>query len=444
MSKKLWKKCPRAFYKAARFIETNEDLLNPCRGWYQIHTFKLGEELSLVDREYTLNNRDSVAFALIDISKYRSQDLDEEAKNDLRSIFSFFRDYRLELIVRVVYDTEGRCALKEPSDEDQVKRHIEQIFEILNEFKDVIFVYQGLLIGNWGEMHSSKFLSPSRLRNLADTIVKDFPDVAFLAVRRPAYVRIMFPEGEDIRQKKVGIFDDAIMASPTHLGTFGEKPAKEVRREMSWLPEEELKYVSELCDRVPYGGEALWSDEEDSLEHIRGNLEEIDKYFARLHVTYLNRIHDARFINNLKELTWNKRGLFKGMDGYEYIGRHLGYRFVLRKVKCHRVKEDASMLRWDITIANEGFARAFFECGCYIEGDDEFGERTEYDIKDWVELNKIPSKTEHTFVCMTPAITGLIYLRFTKLSTGEAVYFANKKPTEDFVGSKLYLGKISK
>lgn len=443
MSKPIWNLYRKISFKKAKYVEINDNLMNPCRGWYQIHTFKLGDDISMVDREYTLNNSDSIAFILIDISAYKDKDIDEEGEKKLRTIFEFFCSYRLDLIVRVVYDTEGKCLISEPATEDRIIAHINQIFAILKDYQSGIFVYQGLLIGNWGEMHSSKFLSPARLRTLSENIFEKYSDVAYLAVRRPAYVRIMFPEGEDVRQKKVGLFDDAILASPTHLGTFGEKSLKDVRREMAWLPEEELRYVSELCDRVPYGGEALWNDEEDSLTPIRKSLAEIDKYFSRLHVTYLNRVHDIHFIENIKELKWEKKGLFKGMDGYEYLSRHLGYRFVLKNVKCQLLAHEENTLRWDITIENRGFARAFFKSGCYMEGRDEYGEIKTLDISDWIDLNLIPSKSSHTFVCMTPVMTGPISIRFTKQSTDEAVYFANKKFSEDSISSKLLLGELN-
>ena len=253
----------------------------------------------------------------------------------------------------------------------------------------------------------------------------------------------MFPEGEDIKQRKVGIFDDAILASPTHLGTFGEKPANEVRREQSWLPHEEIEYVSALCDRVPYGGEALWTDEKDSISNIRTSLKEMARYFENLHVTYLNRVHDVKFIEHLKNLSWNGGGIYRGMNGYQYISRHLGYRFVIRNVKCSPVEHEEKMLRWDITVENVGFARAFFNSGCIMRAFDEYGSNVELDVSDWIELNQIPAGEKHTYVCMTPKVMGPVYLRFTKASTRQAVYFANKGLNENRNEFDIFIGTVS-
>lgn len=429
-------------FKQAKLKEINDEIPNPERGWYQIHTFVLGDEFTMKDREYTLNKTDTIAFVLIDISAYKNKPIDEAGIKKLYMIFDFFRDYRLDMIVRVVYDTVGRCMENEPSNEEQIMEHISQIAPVLKEYAGEIFVYQGLLIGNWGEMHSSKFLSPGRLRRLAAVVMEKISDTAFLAVRRPAYVRILFPEGEDIRQRKVGIFDDAILASVTHMGTFGDMPSTNIRREMSWQPSEELQYVAQLCDKVPYGGEALWEDEPDELMTVRHSLEETVRYFKTLHLSYLNRIHDVNFIENLKTFTWEGKGVFKGMNGYDYVGRHLGYRFVIRKVKCKRLETDKSLLRWDVTIENVGFSRAFFDTVITVNGKDAFGNGYVEDISDWVKLSDIGSSESRSFVFMTLPMWGPVYIKVIKKATRQSLYFANERDDNAAIESAVLLGTI--
>ncbi len=429
-------------FKQAKLKEINDEIPNPERGWYQIHTFVLGDEFTMKDREYTLNKTDTIAFVLIDISAYKNKPIDEAGIKKLYMIFDFFRDYRLDMIVRVVYDTVGRCMENEPSNEEQIMEHISQIAPVLKEYAGEIFVYQGLLIGNWGEMHSSKFLSPGRLRRLAAVVMEKISDTAFLAVRRPAYVRILFPEGEDIRQRKVGIFDDAILASVTHMGTFGDMPSTNIRREMSWQPSEELQYVAQLCDKVPYGGEALWEDEPDELMTVRHSLEETVRYFKTLHLSYLNRIHDVNFIENLKTFTWEGKGVFKGMNGYDYVGRHLGYRFVIRKVKCKRLETDKSLLRWDVTIENVGFSRAFFDTVITVNGKDAFGNGYVEDISDWVKLSDIGSGESRSFVFMTLPMWGPVYIKVIKKATRQSLYFANERDDNAAIESAVLLGTI--
>ncbi len=438
----IFKHYKRIKFRPAKFKEIADEINNPERGWYQIHTFNLGEEISMKDREYTLNKTDTLAFVLIDISAYRDKDLDEEAFTNLRKIFSFFRDYRLDMIVRVVYDTVGKCLEREPDNEAQILRHMNQLGPVLGEYAGEIYVYQGLLIGNWGEMHSSKFLSPDRLKRLADVLLEQLKGTAYLAVRRPAYVRVLFPEGEDLRQSQVGIFDDAIMASLTHLGTFGDTPAAMVRRDQAWLPSEELEYVSTLCNKLPYGGEAIFSEEDANAAKMQKSLKAIDSYFRILHISYLNRVHDMRFIDNLRSLKWRGAGVFAGMNGYDYIGRHLGYRFVLRDVSCKRLKQDKSLLDWKIAIENVGFSRSFFDTKVVLRGKDELGNTKEIDISNWLQLRLAEPGKVRVYNLHTEEIYGKISLYAVKASTKRAVFFANSvngKVSED---AEILLGKI--
>ena len=426
----------------AKFTETGDELITPDRGWYQIHTFKLGEELTMKDREYTLNATDTLAFILIDISNYRATPLDELAIQQLRMIFKFFRDYRLDMIVRVVYDTVGRCMETEPDDESVVTGHMNALGPVLKEFSGEIYVYQGLLIGNWGEMHSSKFLSPNRLKRLADVILEELKDTAYLAVRRPAYVRILFPEGEDVRQCRVGLFDDAILASPTHMGTFGSQSKKMARREQSWQPDEEMEYVAELCDRVPYGGEALWSDELDELTTVRDSLSKISDYMSNLHLSYLNRVHDTRFIDKLKTMVWSAKGPYFGLDGYEYIGRHLGYRLVIRSVEYKQLDDDQGNCVLSIRMENVGYSRAFFKSCSEIRGRDRDGQEVKIDVSEWMQINLVASKETHEFNVHMPKMYGPIYLYTYKESTKRAVYLANVVNDSSCRDGEILLGEI--
>lgn len=426
--------------KKAKFIEIADEITNPERGWYQIHTFKLGEEIDLTDHEYTLNSTDTLALVLIDISAYRDRKLDDVALRGLRRIFDFFRDYRLDMIVRVVYDTIGRCMETEPEEESIVIEHMSQLGPILSEYAGEVFVYQGLLIGNWGEMHSSKFLSPARLKRLSDVILTELEGTAFLAVRRPAYVRILFPEGEDIRQTQVGIFDDAILASDTHMGTFGNLSGKVARRDQSWTPDEELSYVSELCDRVPYGGEALFDENEDPKK--KKSLKEIAEYMRLLHISYLNRVHDKRFLDELKQMTWKGKGVFKKMNGYDYIGRHLGYRFVMRNVKCKLLKGAEPTLDWQFDIENVGFARAYFDSTVSLQGKDMDGRPVKMDVSDWMQLKNATPGEITSFHVHTPLLKGKVTLYAAKEATKGTIYFANKVFDKKNQNGELLLGEI--
>ncbi len=428
-------------FKSARLKEISDYLQNPERGFYQLHTFSLGSGVSMTDKEYTLNSTDTIALVLISIASYKDRELDELAFTDLRRILDFFREYRLDVVLRIAYDIEGNCAENEPMEESLVMDHMDSLAPVIREYADIIFIYQGLLIGNWGEMHASKFLSPARLRKLSETFLSSLGSLMYLAVRRPSYVRVLFPEGRDLTQRQVGIFDDAILASPTHLGTFGTAAKTSVRREQAWLPDEERSYMAGINDHAPYGGEALWSDEKDSLEKVRTSLKGVADYFSRLHLTYLNRVYDNRFIDRLKEQTWKGRDVFFGMNGYDYIERHLGYRPVLREVSCSVLENDQDTLKWELTIENVGFARAFFETAAWMHGIDETGRDCSIDISHALVLTQVGAGEKRSFRFVTCRLVGDIYLEMAMKCNGHSITFANENQKQE-KKQGLYIGTI--
>lgn len=76
------------------------------------------------------------------------------------------------MILRFSYDLEGKGLEKEPGSIRLVEEHMQQIGEVIREYADDIFAVQGILIGNWGEMHGSRYLTPDAFRTLTDTMIK--------------------------------------------------------------------------------------------------------------------------------------------------------------------------------------------------------------------------------------------------------------------------------
>ena len=179
MSGKKWR-----FHKAD-YSEVAEDISNPVRGWYQIHTFQAAKEPDFDELEWCLNRNDTLALVLIDIGEYRERDLDEEALGRICRILEFFSERRYDLILRVVYDREGRAMEREPFFFSQVLSHLRQIGGVLERYASCIFVYQGMLVGNWGEMHTSRFLSEDKMAQMAEALRYYRCGETYLAVRRP-------------------------------------------------------------------------------------------------------------------------------------------------------------------------------------------------------------------------------------------------------------------
>lgn len=334
-------------------------LINPARGWYRIYTFNLNIQDIDALNWLEVCESESLALLLIDIGAYHDTPIKEDALDYLCKIFDRFIELRKEVILRIVYDTEGKGMIKEPSVLSQILIHMKQLGSIVKDYADLIYVSQGLFIGNWGEMHGSKFLSEKDLKVLAKTWYSETNGKIRIALRKPVQCRIVMKKenaASDIysgefddkifaRDMSMGVFDDAILASHTHLGTFGEFE-EEDRQEMAWSPDKEFEFIKNTALKIPCGGEAVAGNTVPSSEEIIDTL-------RKMNISYLNCMHDIQMLDY-----W-KRQEYSGENLYSYIGSHLGYRIVLEEVKIAYLGIGKKGLK--IKLSNIGFARFYDE-----------------------------------------------------------------------------------
>lgn len=396
--------------------ESTMALPNPACGWYQIHTFPVEQPPNLDELNWCIDRNDRLALVLFHIGAYRQKPLDQETLSHMRKVLSFFADQQMDIILRIVYDNEGRGMEHEPSFYDQVEEHIHAMGPLLREFSDRIYIFQGLLVGSWGEMHTSKFLSTERLNRTRDLLRTYLDGQTFLAFRRPMFYRRLYKEIQP--ENRAGIYDDGMFGSPTHLGTFGDTARNKVGWGNAWIREEELDFEDELCQYAPNGGEAVLGEQES----FPYSLEETTELLAKMHISYLNRIHDARVLEQWKEMTWEKKDAWKGMDGYTYIERHLGYRFCVADVNAdfYRIKgKPGTSIMLTITVRNDGFAPCYQEAEAYIR----IGDQTMVipsDVRTW------ESGKEKMLLVELPLTEGTLYFGIRRRSDGRILYLAHE------------------
>ena len=63
----------------------------------------------------------------IDIGAFREREIPEKALACAEQILAYFAGEKKDMILRFVYDTEGRGLAKEPTYIQLVKRHMEQL-----------------------------------------------------------------------------------------------------------------------------------------------------------------------------------------------------------------------------------------------------------------------------------------------------------------------------
>ena len=203
--------------------ESTEELLNPARGWYTIYPFQIEKSIDPEELKWYLRKSESIVLVELDLGAYTEKPLDFSALKHIKAILQFFKSYEKDVILRPVYDLEGKGIEHEPKSLDLVLKHLEQIGRLLKETEHSVYLFQGLLIGSWGEMHTSRYTSENAMRKLYDCMQSYLDEEIYLAVRTPAIWR-GFIEKEKYEKNnyfRTGWFHDAMFASSSDMGTYG-------------------------------------------------------------------------------------------------------------------------------------------------------------------------------------------------------------------------------
>lgn len=340
--------------------ESTRALKNPGCGWYHIYTFDLSKENFL----YIDCEEEELVLLLIDIHAFRGcEQIPKEALEYFSSILTFFEEHDKGIILRIVYDTKGRGMENEPSSIKIVKSHMKQLGSIICEHMSKkeslpgkILVHQGLFVGSWGEMHGSKFLSEARMKELSDTFLEATKGSCPIAVRKPVQLRQLSCQKtassplQNASNTNFTLFNDAIFGSETDLGTYGTilKSAlseNSEREKTSWTREDELSWQQSFMQQSFCGGEVLGgmntvSESPGNTDYPQRTLDwnQVVADLAKMHVSYLNSIYSKEVLDDWKahRIMWNGEEISE----YDYIGRHMGYRFTVTQVKISRVSQE--------------------------------------------------------------------------------------------------------
>ena len=288
----------------------------------------------------------------------------------MEALFSALKDTNKQLIVRFLYDWEGKAKESEPDDLELILRHMEQVSGVLNAYKDCIYLTQGLFIGNCGEINNSNYNGMEDLRRLAEHYLSVTDPSIFLSVRTPAQWRQATGLKESVSDfnstaARIGLYNDGLMGSAGDLGTYGDADRGKPQPFTWWGREEELEFQNQLCRIVPNGGEAV-------VENPLNDFENAVSYLARLHVSYLNRGYDQNVLNKWAQTTVEE-GIFAGFDGLTYIERHLGYRFLIQQAQVD-YDSGTDTISAEVALQNVGFAPIYRKANVYLVICDQSGQ----------------------------------------------------------------------
>ncbi|MCR4674092.1 MAG: DUF4874 domain-containing protein [Lachnospiraceae bacterium] len=275
-----------------KYKESKYPVPNPGMGWYRPFLFDLREEIDEFLLSTVIVEQERLCLLEIKLAGYQNGPISHEGIFHLEQILDYFHEQKKDIMLRFAYDFEGKAFEKEPLSLKQVLQHMNQIAQVVKPFEKEILLYQGLFVGSWGEMHSSRFITDLSILKLYDEFRKCFGKEACLALRTIKYLALI--ESARGRDDKLTLFDDAIYGSDTDMGTFSEgRKAEEL----------DMFISNRKC---PVGGEVLCGEER------------ITKEIQAYHLTYLNSQYDKNAI-----LEWERNGVL------EEVNRRLGYRFLI-------------------------------------------------------------------------------------------------------------------
>ena len=232
------------------------------------------------------------------------------------------------------------------------------------------------------------------MKELSDTFLEATKGSCPIAVRKPVQLRqLSFKKTassplQNASNTNFTLFNDAIFGSETDLGTYGTilksaLPENSEREKTPWAREDELFWQQSFMQQSFCGGEVLGgmntvSESFGNTDYPQRTLDwnQVVADLAKMHVSYLNSIYSKEVLDDWKaqRIMWN----CKEISEYDYIGRHMGYRFTVTQVKISRVSQEKkkqtqsdtqnqnskSVIKF--TIKNTGFANLCEEAVCRL------------------------------------------------------------------------------
>lgn len=317
--------------KTISFKESNEKIINPSRGFYT--QIKSSEE-----ERFQELKKENIKIALVayNLKDYLDKAIDDDKLEELRICLESARKSQIDVIFRAAYSFSE--TFEDPESLELIATHIEQVSEIINNYKDVILCVQAGFLGPWGEWHGSKFLSGNEeekalVRNtILDNLLKCLDEEIIVNVRRQKFIRSAIETG--IGEERLGIHNDAFLSTEDDMGTYDD-PNYSRRQELLWTKESVNTGIN--------GGEMPTIS---SYTNIDNAIEEM----KMLKFNYLNSKYNKDVLESWKSTS------YKGENGYDYIQNHLGYRLWIKNIEVPLRLNQFLSKNLRVEIVNSGFS----------------------------------------------------------------------------------------
>lgn len=352
-------------YQPGIYSLSSRQLDNPYQGWYRIYGYTLSDtepfNMEIV-RKTVAGDQNQLALLEINLRNYPDSDISTSSLSQLDALLLAWKDSHKQLILRFLYDWNGKAKETEPKNISIIKRHMAQTAEIVNKYADCVYLMQGIYVGNCGEMNNSNYMSLKNMRELATYLDSVIDPAIYLSVRTPEHYRIVSQSSDPVSaadafsgriSARTGLFNDGMLGSDSDLGTYGEKPFSPSKDFTGkGTRGEEIAFQNTLCNYVPNGGEVVLDNKYNDFPNAAADLK-------AMHVSYLDCGYDLAVLDKWKTSVYSGNDCFDGMDGYSYIGAHLGYRYALLSSSCsfHTFQDHDATL--SVTMENSGFSVSY-------------------------------------------------------------------------------------
>lgn len=429
------------------YSESTKVLRNPNRGFYFMYGFRISDDkeedyFNILSKRFISSHAHSLVMIQINLQEYADGPISEKGLEYIHNLFEAMSQFDKQYLIRFLYDWNGENINVEPESVDIILNHMEQLREIFQEYNDIIFIHQGLFIGNWGEMNGTMHLDS--MKKLAEKLLEVTDNKIYLSVRMPAQWRKITQIAEpnvmnyaaDHIVRRIGLFNDGMMGSYSDYGTYGKESRNKVGDFTHWNRTEELIFQEELCKYVPNGGEVIKDNEYNDFQNALNNLKQ-------MHITYLNWDYDREVLEKWGKYIIKDGSIYNGMDGLTYIERHLGYRLLIKNVELgYKKKED--LLTIKINLQNVGFAPVYKTTDAYLQiVNSETKSSQSYLIKtDICKLTGGNNEESFSSIFHEQELAGFsegtydIYFMIKDVDSGLPIYLANEQESEDY-GYKL-------
>ena len=376
-----------AYKELKHSVFTENDLIfpNPERGLYGATEFHSDSYSPLKANQITFNRKygRTIAYLGYFMPDFIESDISDDYLALIRTNMETLRETGAKCILRFAYSNmepseHGYKGDEVPEDYpgrdaslEWVLRHIEQVKPILQEYSDVIMVYQAGYVGVWGEWYyTDNFESGPKTpedhvlrKQVTDAMLAALPKDRQIALRTPMFTKNMYTVGNTYAdsltvqtahngtdRSRLSCFNDCFGADKTDRGTFGGNESREL-----WKKDSRYVFM---------GGETCGTSEYCKCERT---LQDMKDY----HWTYLNNGYHQSVLGR-----WRKDGC---MDEIE---RRLGYRLSLTDVFCTPEPTAGADYRIVMKILNSGFSAPINPRAVELVLVDGNGNKTEYVLDD--------------------------------------------------------------